>query len=376
MSETQYLKQRPQLSSGAQTLPAHYYADPKHFRTELERIHFSMWLWAGREERIPEPGDYFLLNFAGESVIVTRTESGKVKAYHNVCRHRGTRLCKETSGKLEGGKVRCPYHAWAYSCDDGRLVNAVHMDQTEGFQREEFPLHALSADTWDGHIFVHFDPQAPPLADHLLDIPERFRAWNMAELQVAHRLDYVLECNWKLVIQNYSECLHCPIIHPQLQQQSHYLSGENAPPQPTYLGGRMDLRDEVDTLTMDGKSPWKPLPGLDAQERRGIYYWSILPNLLLNLHPDYMLTFQLLPLAHDRTRIVCEFSFHPDEIVGEGFDPSAAVDFWDLTNRQDWEVSELAQLGISSSAYTPGPYSNREELLHALDQFVLERLED
>jgi Rieske 2Fe-2S family protein len=152
------------------------------------------------------------------------------------------------------------------------------------------------------------------------------------------------------------------------------MSGENDPPHPAYLGGRMDLRPGFASLTVDGKSPWRPLPGLDEAQRRGVYYWAVLPNLLLNLHPDYMLTFQLLPRAHDHTDIVCEWHFHPDEMARPGFDPAPAVEFWDLTNRQDWAVSELAQQGIASRAYVPGPYSNREELLLALDRWVLERL--
>jgi Rieske 2Fe-2S family protein len=186
---------------------------------------------------------------------------------------------------------------------------------------------------------------------------------------------YQLRANWKLVIQNYSECLHCPIAHPLLNKHSHYLSGDNEPPRPTYLGGRMDLREGVRTLSLDGQSNRACLPGLSADDQRHVYYYALLPNLLLNLHPDYMLTFTLWPLAPDHTEIVCEWHFHPDEIAKPGFDPKGALEFWDLTNRQDWELSDLAQRGISSLGYQPGPYSNREELLHGLDRWVLEKVE-
>jgi Rieske 2Fe-2S family protein len=196
----------------------------------------------------------------------------------------------------------------------------------------------------------------------------------MEELRLVERRAYSLHANWKLIIQNYSECLHCPIVHPLLQKQSHYMSGDNEPPQPTYLGGRMDLRDGIKTLSMDGDSARACLPGLDAGDRRRVYYYAILPNLLLNLHPDYMLTFTLWPLAPDRTEIVCEWHFHPDAIAAPDFDPRSAIEFWDITNRQDWALSDLAQQGIASRGYQPGPYSNREELLHALDRFVLDRV--
>ena len=136
----------------------------------------------------------------------------------------------------------------------------------------------------------------------------------------------------------------------------------------------MELRDGVETLSLDGQTSREPLPGLSAEDRRRIYYYALLPNLLLNLHPDYMLTFQIWPLAVDRTEVVCEWHFHPDEIAKPGFDPKDAVEFWDLTNKQDWELSDLAQQGISTLGYRPGPYSNREELLVGFDRFVLERL--
>jgi Rieske 2Fe-2S family protein len=181
-----------------------------------------------------------------------------------------------------------------------------------------------------------------------------------------------VKANWKLIIQNYNECLHCPNLHPALNKLSHYLSGENEPLQPTYMGGRMDLRPGVETLSMDGTCPRAFLPELSADDRRRVYYYSIFPNMLLSLHPDYMLTHTLWPQAPDRTINVCEWHFQPAELARDGFDPSDCVDFWDLTNRQDWHVCELSQAGISSPAYVPGPYSNREDLLYAFDRFIVE----
>jgi Rieske 2Fe-2S family protein len=195
----------------------------------------------------------------------------------------------------------------------------------------------------------------------------------MERLRCAERRVYDVRANWKLVIQNYSECLHCPVAHPLLSRHSHYMSGDNEPAQPTWLGGRMDLREGVESLTLDGSTRRAPLPGLDAGDRRRVYYYAILPNLLLNLHPDYVLTFALWPQAPDRTRIVCEWLFDPEEMRRPGFDPRDAVDFWEVTNREDWALSDRAQLGIASRAYQPGPYSSREELLWALDRLVLAR---
>ena len=369
---TQYVNTRPELSAGITTLPARYYTDPEHFRAELERIHFDMWLCAGRTEQVPDPGSYFVRRIGDASVIVLRDAQGVVRAHHNVCRHRGTMLCGDDAGRFPG-RIQCQYHAWTYELD-GSLANAPHMEKVEGFREADYPLRKVATAIWDGHVFMNLSERPTPFADHVAGLPGKFRPWGMEDLRLVERRVYPLKANWKLIIQNYSECLHCPIVHPLLNKQSHYMSGDNEPAQPTYLGGRMDLREGVKTLSMDGTTTSACLPGLGDDDRRRVYYYALLPNLLLNLHPDYMLTFTLWPLAPDRTDIICEWHFHPDAIAAPEFDPRGAIEFWEITNKQDWALSELAQQGISSRGYQPGPYSNREELLHALDVFVQERV--
>jgi glycine betaine catabolism A len=368
-----YSNTRPEVAvSEAMTLPQRYYTDPAWFHCEMEAIHFDMWLCAGRASQIPEAGDYFLRQFANASVIITRDEQGNIRAFHNVCRHRGTMLCQQEEGKF-AGRIQCQYHAWTYKLD-GTLANAPHMEKVQGFCEADYPLNAVAVAEWDGHIFINLSVRPIPFEQHLAGLNKRFAPWRMAELQMVERRVYHLKANWKLIIQNYSECLHCPVVHPLLQKQSHYMSGDNEPPQPTYLGGRMDLRDGVQSLTMDGTTNRCSLPGLSADDQRYVYYYCLLPNFFLNLHPDYMLTFTMWPKAADQTDIICEWHFHPDEIRKLGFNPQDAVEFWDITNKQDWALSDLAQQGISSKGYQPGPYSNREELLLALDRFVLERV--
>jgi Rieske 2Fe-2S family protein len=369
-----YIQDRPSLPPGVLTPPARFYVDPGHFARELEAIHCDMWLCAGRMEQVSSPGSYFVRRAGHASVLVVGGEGGAVSAFHNVCRHRGTLLCGEDEGKL-GGRIQCPYHAWTYALEDGRLVSAPHMDRVQGFRLEDYPLQQVATARWDGHVFINLSARPTPLEDQLAGLPEKFRPWRMAELRRVERRIYQVKANWKLVLQNYSECLHCPIAHPQLQKYSHYLSGANEPPRPTYVGGRMDLREGVDTLTTGGATDRRCLPGLPEEERRRVYYYAVLPNLLLSLHPDYMLTATLWPTAVDRTDIICEWHFHPGEIARPGFDPKGAVEFWDLTNRQDWDLVELAQKGIASRGYEPGPYSSREERLPAIDRFAIERVD-
>lgn len=350
------------------TLPASYYVDPEHFTRERERFFGGMWVCVGRVEDVATPGDYILREICGESVIVTRDGSGVFRAFYNVCRHRGTQLCIEAKGHF-ADRIQCPYHAWTYGLD-GRLLAAPHMDDAPGFCRDEIALSAVAADVWDGHVFVSLAADPAPLREQIGALAEKFRAWQMYELRRAYRVTYDVKANWKLLISNYSECLHCPIIHPGLQKLSHYMTGDNDPATPGWLGGRMELRPVIGTMSRDGRLRRAPLPGLSGEQQRHVYYYAVLPNLLLSLHPDYVMTHLLWPKATDRTEVWCEWHFHPREFQHPGFDPADAIDFWDDTNREDWRVSELSQMGIGSRAYRPGFFSPREGLLWDFDQIV------
>jgi len=364
------VKPRELMPDAAKTLPAAYYTDPALFKRELDNLFGRMWFCAGRSEEIARPGQYVVRQTNGYNIIVTRSPNGRVQAFHNVCRHRGTQLCTEATGQF-AGSIQCPYHAWTYDLE-GRLIGAPHMDEVPHFHKTDYPLLSVHADEWDGHVFLNISANPTRLASQLGPLVDKFRDWRMADLRLGRRIVYDVKANWKLIIQNYNECLHCPNLHPALNKLSHYLSGENEPLRPTYMGGRMDLRPGVQTLTWDGTCSREFLPGLSPEDRRRVYYYAIFPNMLLSLHPDYMMVHTLWPIAVDRTINVCEWHFQPSELAREGFDASDCVEFWDLTNRQDWHVCELSQAGISSRAYVPGPYSNREDLLYAFDRFIVD----
>ena len=363
------VKPRDVMPQGASTLPAPFYTDETYFQREMDRLFARMWVCVGRTEQVAKPGQFIVRELLGESIIITSNAAGHVNAFYNVCRHRGTKLCTEHQGSFPGS-IQCPYHAWTYDLD-GRLIGAPHMEEVPHFAKADYPLNRIAADGWDGHIFINLSPDPSPLCQQLAELPAKFASWRMQDLRLGHRIVYDVKANWKLVIQNYNECLHCPNLHPALNKLSHYLSGENEPLQATYMGGRMDLRPGVETLSMDGRCSRGFLPGLSEQDVRRVYYYAIFPNMLLSLHPDYMLVHTLWPQSPDRTINVCEWHFHPKELERPDFDPMDAVAFWDMTNRQDWHVCELSQEGIKSRAYRPGPYSNREDLLYAFDRMIV-----
>jgi Rieske 2Fe-2S family protein len=358
------------MSTQQMTLPARYYTDAAIFRKEMETFFCGMWVCAGREEQIANPGDYFLCEVAGESIIVTRDGACSLHAFYNVCRHRGTRMCRDELGKFPA-RIQCPYHGWTYALD-GRLLGAPHMDEAI-FRREDYPLHAVKVEVWDGNVFLNLSRDAMSLAGQLAGLPQKFAPWGMQELRVYKRHQYEVKANWKLIVLNYNECLHCPVLHPLLTRITDTMSGHNDAPQPTYIGGSMLFRGIAQTMSMDGQRRRDYLPGLNEEQRNQVLYYAVYPNLLLSLHPDYVMAHRLWPLAPDHTRVVCEWYFHPTEMTKPGFVADDALEFWDKTNREDWLISELSQQGISSRAYTPGPYSPREGLPMAFDRMILER---
>jgi Rieske 2Fe-2S family protein len=357
---------------GAHTLPGRYFNSSEIFAEETEKIFLQRWLCVGRESRIARPGQYFLQSIAGESVIVLRDRQGAVRAYYNVCRHRGTRLCEEREGQF-AGTIQCPYHAWTYTLD-GQLVGAPSADTIEDFDKADWPLHAIAVATWEGFIFINLGADPEPFAEAFAPVMTRFSRFNLPALAAHRRIDYELTCNWKFVVQNYSECYHCPLVHPALVKLSPPTSGENDLITGPFLGGYMDIVDDSESLTMSGRTCGAMVGDLPADDLKRVYYYSLFPNVLLSLHPDYVMYHTIWPKDAGHTRVTCEWLFHPTTLQDPTFNPDDGVEFWDLTNRQDWHVCELSHAGVQSRSYTPGPYSRREGLSAAFDREVLKAL--
>ena len=360
---------KARVGAGASTLEGRWYRSAEVFAAERERIFARAWVCAGRLEQLERAGDFFTAEIAGESLIVTRDAGGTVHAFFNVCRHRGTRLCTEPAGRF-GGSITCPYHAWTYALD-GTLQSARTMADVPGFERTQYPLHEAAVALFDGFVFVSLAAEPVPFARAFEPLIGRFAAWDPARLRTARTIVYELACNWKLAFMNYSECYHCPLLHPQLDTLSPSESGRNDLLEGPFLGGYSELRRTGASLTLSGSTSRGPLGTVGGADLDRVYYYTIFPSLLLSLHPDYVMVHAVEPLAADRTRITCSWLFDPAAMAEPEFDPDDAVDFWDLTNRQDWRINELTQLGVSSRAYGPGPFAHAEGLLAAFDRHYL-----
>jgi phenylpropionate dioxygenase-like ring-hydroxylating dioxygenase large terminal subunit len=367
-----FVKTVESYQQGARTLPGRYYTAPEVLVEEQERIFRRRWICVGRASQVAAPGDYIVAEIAGESVIVLRDQSGELRAFYNVCRHRGTRLCEGAGGRLSE-TIQCPYHAWTYALD-GRLIGAPHMNEVEGFEKSAYPLHPVALAEWEGFLLLNLDPGTEPLPRAFAPLAGKFSRFNLAALRTVRRIEYDVAANWKLILQNYNECLHCPTIHPELSTKLPYTSGANDLIEGPFLGGYMEIKAPHQSATISGRSCALPLGDLPAADRGRAYYYAFFPTMMLSLHPDYAVYYMVWPRSPAASRVVCEWMVHPDAPAAPGYNIQDAEEFWDRTNRQDWHICERSQLGVSSRVYQPGPYSPRESIPAAWDRAYLRAL--
>ncbi len=345
----------------ARTLPAGAYISSEVFDWERERFFDASWVCIGRADQLENPGDQRAVAIGAQGVLLVRGKDEELRGFSNTCRHRGHELLPCGADTVNRSFVRCPYHSWTYGLD-GAYKTAPDFADRPGWSPSD-PDNALlqtPVSEWGGWVFVNADGQAAPLDRHVGNLDEAIRPYQPEHLVPVARHDYVVKANWKLINENYHECYHCTNIHPELCRVTPPDSGEQFEPTGLVVGGSMDLMDHAETMSLDGKSDGKIIPTLDAAQRRRVEYWGMFPNLLISAHPDYVLTHRLEPLSHDRTKIECEWLFPPEVASREGFDPSYAVEFWDITNKQDWAACEGVQRGAQGRGYRQGPLSPME----------------
>jgi glycine betaine catabolism A len=345
-------------------LPRAAYVDAAVFEWEQRHFFGGGWMCVGRSSQLPAAGDLRAEPVGEGSVLLARGEDGALRAFANSCRHRGHELLTCGSAAQQS-VIICPYHSWTYGLN-GSLRAAAGFKNRPGFQADQWGLVELPAEEWHGLVFVDGSAAAGPLADSLGTLEDFIAPYEPERLVVAGQHDYEVAANWKILTENYHECYHCPMIHPELCKVSPPKSGENYSAPGTWVGGWMDLRDGMTTMSLDGTSGGTPLRHLDAQGLRTVIYVNVFPNVLISLHPDYVMTHRLTPLAADRTRIECTWAFAPESLATPGFDPGYAVDFWDITNQQDWRACESVQRGLSSPHAVPGPLSAEEDAVYQI----------
>ena len=354
--ETQEAWQAPRSLVGAD------YHAAEVFERERERIFHTDWYCVGRAEDVAT-GSFVVVDVVGESVILVRDRDGVLRAFLNACRHRGARLC-DGAGPV-GRTIVCPYHAWSYRLD-GALAGTPNVADDELIDRASLGLMGVALDVWDGFVWVTLAEDPPLLRDQLArwssDDPFQWERYGVGELVVGAKTTYDVAANWKLIVENYNECLHCVNVHPELVQMVPlYKSGDVIEPaEPDWNGNR--LAPGLHSFTPTGESGLPLLPGLDENDTTAFYGCTHLPNLIVNYHTDCVSTFLISPQAPDRTEVTCHYLFRPETVATAGFDPSPVVDFRHLLAGQDWAVCERTQLGMTSRAFKDGgvlPYNDR-----------------
>ncbi|HEY6597383.1 MAG TPA: aromatic ring-hydroxylating dioxygenase subunit alpha [Asanoa sp.] len=360
-------------------LPGPYYTNEGHWAREVDRVLAREWLCAGRLTAWGLAGGaterLAVVEVAGESILVTRARDGVLRAFYNVCRHRGSQLVPVDPdagppAPCRAGALRCPYHSWTYDLA-GRLLRAPHTDDVDDFAPDRLGLVDVDADSWGGFLFLRLAPRPATLRESLGEMPDRVRRYPLEDLVVGHTLRYDVRANYKVVLENYNECYHCAGVHPELVR---------IVPAFGHGGAHLDWdagiphRDGAWTFSATGTSDRAPFDGLAEAERTRHKGELVYPNLMLSLSADHAAAFTLWPTAAGHTRIVCDLLFAPAEVAKATFDPTDAAGFWDVVNRQDWAVCESVQRGTSSRGFTQGWFAPMEDFSLDIRRWLLPRL--
>jgi glycine betaine catabolism A len=348
-------------------LPAAWYHDPAHYQRELEAFWYRRWVVVAREEELPAAGDWRVAAIASQKIILLRGENGELRAFHNTCRHRGSVLCTGDHGNFARRRIVCPYHSWTYDLA-GQLVATPRRMETPDFNPADFPLYAVAVATWGGFVFVNLDRDPAPLDVGPLEA--QFERYRLSELRIGKRIVADVRANWKLLAENFSECFHCPPVHPELcrvvtayrDAGAWGLSGLEKKPE--YAAGAR-------TLTLDGSARIPPISSLDEKEKRTLYVPAMLPPaLFLNVQPDYVNAHMMAPTGPGTVRIVYDWLFEPERLPLSAEDLQHYVALWDITNRQDARNCEWQQEGVHSREFQHGHYVPQEFDCHRFAQWV------
>ncbi len=331
-------------------LPRAAYTDPAVLAWERRHFFAAHWTCVGRLDELADGTTQRAIQVGDVGVVLAFGK--ETRAFANVCRHRGHELLPRGESS-DRPTVVCPYHGWAYQLD-GSVRNAPRMG--DGFDPAPYGLVELPTEVWHGWVFVNALGTAGPFSEYIGGMADLVAPYKPETLVLKARHEYEVRANWKIVVENYHECYHCPLIHPELCRVSPPTSGDNWDLPGAWVGGLMDLRPDAETMSLDGRSGGINLDGVNP---RTVSYLGLFPNLLVSLHPDYVMTHRMEPKGPDLTAIECSWYF----LAGVG-DPSYAVDFWDVTNREDWAACESVQRGVESPHFRPGPLAPAEDAVY------------
>jgi Rieske 2Fe-2S family protein len=340
------------------TLKGELYTSPEIFALEKKNIFQNSWLFVGYEYEVAEPGQFITTKVEGENIVITRGKDNVLRAFLNVCRHRGAKLCTQSSGKA--GIFVCAYHNWSYGLD-GSLAGVPKTSECRDHlvQNDAYSLTKVHVQTWHGLIWLNFSENPQPL-DEVINqqIIERFgetdtiARWHIEDLRVAHTKEYVVKANWKIIVENFQECYHCSSIHPEFTEACpEFRSGVGTQNQ---VGAGATFNDEIEAFSVSGKAVRPRLKGLLPEDDRKYYGMTIVPHVFINLTPDHVITHRVVPIDPETSIVICDWLFDPEEMSKPDFDPMDSVGMFHLVNEQDFVACEWCQENMGSKAYKNG----------------------
>lgn len=356
----------------AETLPPWCYTSEEFYKLEVERLFMKVWNFLGRADHLPNPGDYDTLDFVGVPLIILRDRDGGLRAFANSCRHRGAKVAV---GQGSARGFVCPYHGWAYGLD-GRLVNAPEMDLTKDFDAKCYGLKPVRLETWEGFVFVNFDPEAGSLIDYLGDLPGRLASYRFADFKQTFRREYVLDCNWKIYVENAMEAYHVPMVHAKTLQKLKRELPPKVPSEGNWVG--LHTKHEGSRALLTGDVGFPRIEGLEGLAGQGTYYTLTYPSTMYGCTIDCMWWFEVHPLGPEKMKLIVGGCFPKETAARADFEEVSQRYYkrWQISVGEDNDISELQQAGIRSPLAEPGRLSYMEPLVHDIANWVLDHVLD
>lgn len=355
----------------AETLPTWCYTSQEFYDREIDWMFKKVWNFVGREDEVPNPGDYMTFDLFGEPLIIVRDKGGQVRAFANTCRHRGTRILQ---GRGNRRVITCPYHSWAYALN-GDLIGTPGMEKTINFDKKQYGLVPIRLETWEGFIFVNFDQNSAGLKEYLGDLVEKLGSYKMSNMVCVRRREFVVACNWKIYLENAMEEYHTPTVHKgSIGKQT--TTREESKGQ--WDGMHMPAEKTIALLAEDLASAFPHISTVKGKAASGTYFLVIYPCTFFATTQDCMWWLQEFPMGPDRTKVVIGSCFPRETVARNDFSEKVQKYYrrWDKSLPEDNAISELQQIGISSSFSRPGRLSFHEPVVRDIANWVLDRVLD